>query len=122
MKKGRLVFRLLPAWLLMAVLLAGCGQPNLSALIPKGPVADMQLDLMWLSLVIMIIVVLVVSGIFIYVLIRFRARPGQEGRDSRTGGREYEAGNFVDRDSHHPAYDFGRADRDANLYARKGLQ
>lgn len=67
--------RLLPltAFLLM---LAGCGEVNLSALDPQGPVAEMQLSLIKLSLYIMILVIVVVFAIFAIALIRFREKPG----------------------------------------------
>lgn len=67
--------RLLPLSALL-LLLAGCGEVNLSALDPQGPVAEMQLSLIKLSLYIMIIVIVVVFVIFAIALIRFREKPG----------------------------------------------
>ncbi|CAM3961131.1 cytochrome c oxidase subunit II [Alkalicoccus chagannorensis] len=49
---------------------------NLSALDPRGPVAEMQFDLIMLSTYVMIFVMVVVFSIYIYVLLRFRERPG----------------------------------------------
>jgi cytochrome c oxidase subunit 2 len=49
---------------------------NLSALDPQGPVADMQLSLIKLSIYIMISVIVVVFVIFTIILIRFREKPG----------------------------------------------
>lgn len=72
-------WRLLPLLMGMAVIMAGCGDPYLSTLQPSGPVADSQLSLMKLALYIMIGVFLIVIGIFVYVLIRFRRRAGQTG-------------------------------------------
>ncbi|MBB5172212.1 cytochrome c oxidase subunit II [Texcoconibacillus texcoconensis] len=69
------VWRLL-SFLAIMLFLAGCGQENLSALDPQGPVADMQFDLLMLSLLVMVFVVLVVVVIFIYVLIKYRERQG----------------------------------------------
>ncbi|SDY77384.1 cytochrome c oxidase subunit 2 [Evansella caseinilytica] len=68
------LWRLLP--LSFFLLLAGCGQQNLSALDPQGPVAEMQFSLIRLSLYIMIFVIVVVFAIYVFVLIRFRERPG----------------------------------------------
>lgn len=66
--------RLLPFTLIL--LLAGCGMENLSALDPRGPVAEMQLSLIQLALYIMIFVIVIVFSIFIFVLFRFREKPG----------------------------------------------
>jgi cytochrome c oxidase subunit 2 len=70
-------WRLIPLFAVMTLLLAGCGNPTLSALEPKGPVAAEQLYLMKLSLSIMVLVVIVVFAIYLFVLVRFRARKGQ---------------------------------------------
>ncbi|WNF39045.1 cytochrome c oxidase subunit II [Bacillaceae bacterium IKA-2] len=67
--------RLLPLSAFLLVL-AGCGEVNLSALDPQGPVAEMQLSLIKLSLYIMILVIIVVFVIFTIALIRFREKPG----------------------------------------------
>lgn len=66
--------RLLPFSFIL--LLAGCGVENLSALDPRGPVAEMQLSLIQLSLYVMIFVIVVVFAIYTFVLIRFREKPG----------------------------------------------
>lgn len=60
----------------MLLLLAGCGEVNLTALDPQGPVADMQLSLIKLSLYVMIIVIVVVFALFAFVLFRYREKPG----------------------------------------------
>lgn len=72
------VWRALPLLLVLPLLLTGCGVPKLSALQPMGPVAEMQLDLIKLSLGIMVLVVVVVLAIFAYVVIKFRERPGDD--------------------------------------------
>ncbi|WP_202077256.1 cytochrome c oxidase subunit II [Caldalkalibacillus salinus] len=77
MRKWQIVQRFLPILTVM-LLLAGCGAPELSALDPSGVVAEKQLSLIILSLAIMVFVFLVVIVIFTYVLIRYRAKPGQE--------------------------------------------
>lgn len=56
--------------------MTGCGVENLSALDPKGPVAEMQYSLIQLSLYIMIFVMVIVFSIYVYVIYRFREKPG----------------------------------------------
>jgi cytochrome c oxidase subunit 2 len=80
MKKWLLNWRLFSLFSLMALLLAGCGKPFLSTLQPAGEVADMQYNLMLLSTAIMVFVIAVVTIIFVYVVIRFRQRKGQENK------------------------------------------
>lgn len=71
---------------LLALMLTGCGKQELSALLPQGPVADMQFSLMKISMAIMVGVFLVVMIIFTYVLIRYRKRPGQDGIPKQVEG------------------------------------
>lgn len=59
----------------LALLLTGCAE-QASPLNPKGTQALEQLNLMILSIVIMVIVVVVVFAISIYVLVKYRARKG----------------------------------------------
>lgn len=61
---------------LLVLVLSACGREDLSALNPQGPVAQEQLGLMKISILIMSIVVVVVFAISIYVLIKFRRRKG----------------------------------------------
>ncbi|MDQ0253855.1 cytochrome c oxidase subunit 2 [Evansella vedderi] len=68
------LWRLLPFTFIL--LIVGCGQQNLSALDPQGPVADMQFSLIRLSLYIMIFVIVVVFALYLIVLFKFRERPG----------------------------------------------
>lgn len=77
MSRWQRVYRFLPI-LILALVLTGCGDPYLSALDPKGPVAEEQLSLIVLSFIIMVFVSVVVFLIFAYVLVRFRQKPGQE--------------------------------------------
>ncbi|KSU84944.1 cytochrome c oxidase subunit II [Fictibacillus enclensis] len=74
LRKGRLV----PLFAMLALLLMGCGDPTLSALMPQGEVADKQYSLMVLSLAIMIFVLLVVFVIYVFVIIKFRKRKGDD--------------------------------------------
>jgi cytochrome c oxidase subunit 2 len=86
MNRLKKFWRLIPLFAVMTLLLAGCGDPTLSALEPKGPVAKEQLFLMKLSLSIMILVVLVVFAIYLFVLVRFRERKGQTGIPKQVEG------------------------------------
>ncbi|MCP8970280.1 cytochrome c oxidase subunit II [Ectobacillus ponti] len=71
-------WRLVSLVSLLALLLGGCGKAFQSTLIPQGEAAKMQYDLLILSTSIMVLVVLVVTAIFLYVIVRFRQRKGQE--------------------------------------------
>lgn len=68
LKKWRL-FSLLAA---LTVFLAGCGQQELSTLLPAGEVAKDQFNLLLLSSGIMLLVILVVVIIYVIALVRFR--------------------------------------------------
>ena len=61
-----------------ALLLAGCGKENLTALVPKGYGADESMKLIILTTVIMGGVLLIVVILLAYVAIRFRRKKGQE--------------------------------------------
>lgn len=87
MKRGwRFAIRLVPLLLLLTILATGCGQENLSTLQPKGDAADSQYSLIKLSIGIMLFVVSVVVIIFVYVLIRFRAKPGDNSIPKQVEG------------------------------------
>ncbi|SHF48697.1 cytochrome c oxidase subunit II [Ornithinibacillus halophilus] len=62
----------------LALILSGCGKENLTALVPKGYGAEVSMDLIILTTVVMLVVFAVVMAIFIFVLIRFRKKKGQE--------------------------------------------
>jgi len=68
------------------LLLAGCGDPTLSALLPAGPVAERQFTLIKLSVYIMVGVIAVVLILYVYVLFRYRERPGQTGIPQQVEG------------------------------------
>jgi len=78
MNRWHVLKRLLPLLGGLVLLLSACGREDLSALRPQGPVAEEQFGLMKLSITIMTFVVVVVFAIAIYVLIRFRRRPGDK--------------------------------------------
>ncbi len=80
MKKWLPNLRLLALFSFMALLLAGCGEPFVSALQPAGEVAKMQFDLMILATLIMVIVIAVVTVIFIITLVKFRRKKGEENK------------------------------------------
>lgn len=67
-------WRLFSLLTMIALVLSGCGEPFLSTLTPAGEVAKTQYDLMILSTAIMVGVIIVVTVIFIYVLLRFRRK------------------------------------------------
>jgi cytochrome c oxidase subunit 2 len=59
---------------LAALALGGCGLGRQSTLSPAGPVAQAQLSMLYESLAIMSAIFIVVLGVFLYSIIRFRAR------------------------------------------------
>lgn len=71
---------------LMALLLAGCGDPTISALDPKGPRAEEQLNVIMISLGVMILVIAVVLAIYVYVLVRYRKREGDNSIPKQVEG------------------------------------
>lgn len=80
MKKRLHKWRLLSLFAMLALVLAGCGEPFLSTLKPAGEVAQTQYDLMILSTLIMVLVIVVVVVIFLYVIFRFRRKKGDENK------------------------------------------
>lgn len=78
MNRWQNLWRFIPLFGLMMLILTGCGDDTISALKPRGPVARDQLFLMKLSIGIMLLVVVVVFVIYIYVLIRFRKKKGDK--------------------------------------------
>jgi cytochrome c oxidase subunit II len=80
--KGKRVLLLVAA---LALMLAGCSQVA-SPLNPVGVEGKEQYDLMILTIVIMTIVVVVVFALSIYVLVRFRKRPGDNSIPKQVEG------------------------------------
>ncbi len=72
MKRGGV---LLSALLLSSLLLAACDANTPSILNPSGPVALKESNLFWFILVVATIVFVVVEGLLIYSIVRFRERP-----------------------------------------------
>ncbi|MGZ4161095.1 MAG: ubiquinol oxidase subunit II [Neobacillus sp.] len=62
--------------LLGTVLLAGCDSSKYIVLDPKGPVGQQELHLIIISAVLCAVVIIPVLAIFVYILIRYRDRPG----------------------------------------------
>ncbi|MDR6225841.1 cytochrome c oxidase subunit II [Desmospora profundinema] len=89
MSRGKKIWRtarFLTLIALVALVMAGCEEPTMSVLDPKGTVAEKQLGLIQLSVYIMTLVCVVVIGIFVYVLIRFRAKPGDNSIPEQVEG------------------------------------
>lgn len=72
MMKGLKKWRLFALLTALTIFLAGCGQQELSTLLPAGEVAKDQFNLLLLSSGIMLFVILVVVIIYVIALIRFR--------------------------------------------------
>lgn len=77
-------FKPLPKWLgllplSLIIFLSGCGQ--MSVLNPKGPVAQSQYDLIMYSLWFMLGIIVVVFGLFLYMVVKYRDRPGRDEKD-----------------------------------------
>jgi len=69
-----------------AALVSGCGE-QITVLNPQGPVAKSEANLIWLAIGVMSIVMIVVFGIFGYVLIKYRAnRKDQSDYDPENHG------------------------------------
>ena len=65
---------------LFALVAAGCSKADLtvrqSTLDPKGPVAKMQYDVFMDTVWLVVVLFLLVGGLLVYAVVRFRARPG----------------------------------------------
>ncbi|GKV55713.1 cytochrome c oxidase subunit 2 [Sporosarcina sp. NCCP-2222] len=72
MMKGLKKWRLFSLLAVLTVFLAGCGQEELSTLLPAGQVGKDQFNLLLLSSGIMLLVIIVVVAIYLIALLRFR--------------------------------------------------
>ena len=65
---------------LFALAIAGCSKADLtvrqSTLDPKGPVAQMQYDVFMDTVWLVVVLFVLVGGLLVYAVIRFRSRPG----------------------------------------------
>ncbi|MCG7342746.1 cytochrome c oxidase subunit II [Sporosarcina sp. ACRSL] len=79
MMKGLKKWRLFSLLAVLTVFLAGCGQEELSTLLPAGQVGQDQFNLLLLSSGIMLLVIIVVVAIYLIALVRFRrSRLGED--------------------------------------------
>jgi cytochrome aa3-600 menaquinol oxidase subunit II len=62
--------------LLSMVLLAGCEKDQFLVFNPKGPVAEQELELIIISVILCAIVIIPVLGIFVYITLKYRDKPG----------------------------------------------
>ena len=60
------------------VLLSGCDRSKFLVLNPKGPVAQQELQLIIISVILCAIIIIPVLGIFIYIVVRYRDKPGNK--------------------------------------------
>lgn len=60
------------------ILLAGCDNSKYIVLNPKGPVAQQELDLIIFSVILCAVVIIPVIGIFVYITLRYRDKPGNK--------------------------------------------
>ncbi|WP_342509203.1 cytochrome c oxidase subunit II [Sporosarcina sp. FSL K6-2383] len=72
MMKGLKKWRLFSLLTALTVFLAGCGQEELSTLLPAGQVGQDQFNLLMLTVIIMSVVILVVVLIYVIAIVRFR--------------------------------------------------
>jgi len=77
---------IISATLLSSLLLAACDDRTPSILNTFGPVAQSEANLFWFILVVATIVFVVVEGVLIYSIIRFRERPGMPNPRQIHGG------------------------------------
>ena len=70
--KGLKKWRLYSLLAALTVFLSGCGQEELSTLLPAGQVARDQFTLLMLASGIMLFVILVVVIIYVVAIVRFR--------------------------------------------------
>ncbi|WP_433748109.1 ubiquinol oxidase subunit II [Falsibacillus pallidus] len=61
-----------------ALLLSGCDSSSMIVLDPKGPVGHTELKLIILSAILCAIVVIPVLGILVYIILRYRDKPGNK--------------------------------------------
>lgn len=65
-------------YLLGTVLLAGCDKSKYIVLDPRGPVGQQELDLILISVILCAVIIIPVLIIFIYLLLRYRDKPGNK--------------------------------------------
>ncbi|MGN8645137.1 cytochrome c oxidase subunit II [Gracilibacillus sp. HCP3S3_G5_1] len=70
--------RTLSLFSFLVIILSACGKENLTALVPKGYGAEQSFNVIIISILVMIVVFVVVMAIYLYVILKFRQRKGQE--------------------------------------------
>jgi len=89
MMKGLKKWRLFSLLAALTIFLAGCGQEELSTLLPAGEVATDQFNLLLLSSGIMLLVILVVVIIYVVALVKFRrSKLGEDHIPEQVEGSE----------------------------------
>lgn len=58
--------------------LTACENQKIGVLNPQGPVAQKQFDLIIWSSILMLFVLVVTSALFVYMIVKYRSRPGDE--------------------------------------------
>ncbi len=72
---------------LYALFLAGCSfTTNQSTLDPKGPVARIQLEVFWVTVWVSLFIFVIVGGLLVWVVLRYRERPGDDAKPLPTQG------------------------------------
>ena len=74
LKSRTILFGLMAALFLFAV---GCSKDGMSTWDALGPVAEKQLELFNVLMWVMVAVFVLVEGVLVYAIVRYRARPGQ---------------------------------------------
>ena len=75
--RSRRYLVLLGMLVVLLLLVAGCSTGKQSTWDPVGPVADKQLELFNVLLWVMVAVFVLVEGVLLYAVIRYRSRPGR---------------------------------------------
>ncbi|SMO75849.1 cytochrome c oxidase subunit II [Melghirimyces algeriensis] len=86
MSRGKRLALLLSTFAIFALMLTGCQEPAKSVFDPKGTAGEMNLDLIMTAIYIMTFVCAVVMIIFVYVLIRYRQKPGDNSIPKQVEG------------------------------------
>ena len=68
----------------LAMIMVGCSKADMtvrqSTLDPKGPVAQVQVDVFMATVWLVVVLFALVGGLLVYAVIKFRARPGDENK------------------------------------------
>lgn len=80
MKEWMGKIRTLSLFSLMVLVLSACGKDNLTALMPKGYGAEESFKVIIISTLVMIVVFLIVMIIYVYVIMKFRQKKGEENK------------------------------------------